>query len=140
MNPEGKARQKIDALLECCGWLVQTKENINLEAGRGVAICELSFYSGEPDYTLFADGKAIGTVEAKPEGNTLTSVEEQSSSTLLESRSRCPHGNPRCLFVTKAPAKKPSSPTASILIPAAVRCFHFTAPKPCSRGCSRKSN
>src|SRR5207244_4556730 len=30
------------------------------------------------DYLLFIDGKAIGTVEAKPEGYTLTGVEEQS--------------------------------------------------------------
>jgi len=30
------------------------------------------------DYLLFIDGKAIGTVEAKPEGFTLTGVEEQS--------------------------------------------------------------
>jgi type I restriction enzyme R subunit len=29
-------------------------------------------------YLLFVDGKAIGTVEAKPEGYTLTGVEEQS--------------------------------------------------------------
>ncbi|MGZ6479752.1 MAG: DEAD/DEAH box helicase family protein, partial [Bdellovibrionales bacterium] len=32
----------------------------------------------EVDYLLFVDGKAIGTVEAKPEGYTLTGVEEQS--------------------------------------------------------------
>src|SRR5262249_9597967 len=30
------------------------------------------------DYLLFVDGKAIGTVEAKPEGHTLIGVEEQS--------------------------------------------------------------
>jgi type I restriction enzyme R subunit len=34
--------------------------------------------TGEADYLLFAGGKAIGTVEAKPEGYTLTGVEEQS--------------------------------------------------------------
>jgi type I restriction enzyme R subunit len=33
---------------------------------------------GEADYLLFADGKAIATVEAKPEGYTLTGVEGQS--------------------------------------------------------------
>ena len=33
---------------------------------------------GEPDYTLFVDGKAIGTIEAKPAGHSLTGVEEQS--------------------------------------------------------------
>jgi type I restriction enzyme R subunit len=32
----------------------------------------------EADYLLFVDRKAVGTVEAKPEGHTLTGVEEQS--------------------------------------------------------------
>jgi type I restriction enzyme, R subunit len=79
MTPEEKARAKIDATLTASGWLVQTKDRINVSASRGVAICELSFNTGEPDYTLFVDGKALGTVEAKPPGVTLTSVEEQSS-------------------------------------------------------------
>lgn len=79
MNPEKKARQRIDSMLVASGWVVQTKDTINLSAQQGVAICELSFATGEPDYTLFVDGKAIGTVEAKPEGVTLTSVEEQSA-------------------------------------------------------------
>ncbi len=79
MTPEEKARHKIDAMLAASGWVVQTKNKINLSAARGVAVCELSFSTGEPDYTLFADGKAIGTVEAKPEGHSLVGVEEQSS-------------------------------------------------------------
>jgi type I restriction enzyme R subunit len=79
MTPEQQAREKIDAQLLASGWAVQTKDKINLSASRGVAICELSFATGEPDYTLFVDGKALGTVEAKPEGHTLTGVEEQST-------------------------------------------------------------
>lgn len=79
MTPEEKARQEIDAQLTASGWIVQTKDKINLSASRGVAICELSFATGEPDYTLFVDGKALGIVEAKPAGVTLTSVEEQSA-------------------------------------------------------------
>ena len=51
---------------------------MNLAASRGVAVRELTFKTGEPDYTLFVDGKAIGTVEAKPAGHSLTGVEEQS--------------------------------------------------------------
>jgi len=38
----------------------------------------LSFKTGEPDYTLFVDGKVIATIEAKPEGHSLVGVEEQS--------------------------------------------------------------
>lgn len=79
MTPEEKARELIDAMLVASGWAVQTKDKINLSAQRGVAVCELSFKTGEPDYTLFVDGKAIATVEAKPAGVTLTSVEEQSA-------------------------------------------------------------
>lgn len=79
MTPEEQARKEIDAMLFASGWVVQAKSQINLSAARGVAICELSFATGEPDYTLFADEKAIGTVEAKPAGATLTSVEEQSA-------------------------------------------------------------
>ena len=78
-TPEERARQEIDTLLQQCGWIVQTKTEINLSAGCGVAVCELTFKTGEPDYTLFVDAKAIGTIEAKPAGATLTGVEEQSN-------------------------------------------------------------
>ena len=78
-SPEELARQNIDALLEKCGWTLQTRSTINLDAARGVAIREALLKGGdEADYLLFVDRKAIGTVEAKPEGNTLTGVEEQS--------------------------------------------------------------
>jgi len=77
-EPEELARQEIDPLLEKCGWQVQDKSAVNLHIQRGVAVRELSFKTGEPDYTLFVDGKAIGTVEAKPAGHSLTGVEEQS--------------------------------------------------------------
>jgi type I restriction enzyme, R subunit len=79
MTPEEKARQQIDAMLAASGWAVQAKDQVNLSAARGVAIAELAVATGEPDYSLFVDGKAIGTVEAKPEGNSLTDVEEQST-------------------------------------------------------------
>src|SRR5438105_4420897 len=78
MNPEDKARVQIDQQLRACGWHVQNRSEINLHAGRGVAIREAALKTGQADYLLFADAKAIGTVEAKPEGHTLTGVEEQS--------------------------------------------------------------
>jgi type I restriction enzyme R subunit len=77
-DPEELARQEIDALLDRCGWTVQDKNAVNLSASCGVAVRELTFKTGEPDYTLFVDGKAIGTIEAKPTGHALTGVEEQS--------------------------------------------------------------
>lgn len=78
-TPEESARQQIDAQLGAAGWVVQTKDKLNLSASRGVAVAEMSFKTGEPDYTLFVDGKALGTVEAKPVGHSLVGVEEQSA-------------------------------------------------------------
>src|SRR5437879_9015092 len=78
-SPEELARRNVDALLERCSWQVQDRRSINLSAGRGIAVREALLKGGdEVDYLLFVDGKAIGMVEAKPEGHTLTGVEEQS--------------------------------------------------------------
>ncbi len=90
MTPEEKAREKIDAMLSASGWVVQEKSAVNLSAARSVAVAELSFKTGEPDYTLFVDAKAIGTVEAKPEGHSLVGVEEQSAKYVAG----VPHGLP----------------------------------------------
>src|SRR5436305_1217461 len=78
-SPEELAREKIDKVLKECGWILQNRSTINLSAGQGIAIREALLKDrDEVDYLLFVDGKAIGTVEAKPEGFTLTGVEEQS--------------------------------------------------------------
>jgi hypothetical protein len=39
-GPEDKAREKIDAALVASGWIVQDREDMNLTAGRGVAVRE----------------------------------------------------------------------------------------------------
>ena len=78
MTPEEEARQQIDLFLQQAGWIIQDRSQINLAAGPGVAVREAMLKTGEADYLLFAGGKAIATVEAKPEGHTLTGVEEQS--------------------------------------------------------------
>src|SRR5438132_3134338 len=78
-SPEELAREKIDKLLTECGWILQNRSTINFSAGQGIAIREALLKDrDEVDYLLFVDGKAIGTIEAKPEGHTLTGVEEQS--------------------------------------------------------------
>jgi type I site-specific restriction endonuclease len=71
MTPEQRARQQIDLLLQQCGWIVQHRSETNLAAGPGVAIREALLKTGEADYLLFAGGKAIATVEVKPEGYSL---------------------------------------------------------------------
>src|SRR5438094_1932748 len=78
-SPEELARENIDKLLTACGWEVQDRKSINLAAAQGVAIREALLKDrDEVDYLLFVDGKALGTVEAKPEGHTLIAAEEQS--------------------------------------------------------------
>src|SRR3990170_2913285 len=79
MTPEEQARQEIDRRLEQCGWLVQHDRDMNISAGLGVAIRAFPLTTGPADYMLYADGKAIGVVEAKPQGHTLTGVETQSA-------------------------------------------------------------
>ena len=80
MNPEEQARINIDRLLEQAGWVVQDRGDVNLYAGRGVAVREFELKPGHgtADYLLYVDQKAAGVVEAKPEGTTLTGVEVQS--------------------------------------------------------------
>jgi type I restriction enzyme, R subunit len=79
-TPEHKARRDIDADLTEAGWLVQSREDLDLTAGRGIAVREFSMKAGFgfADYLLYLDRKAVGAVEAKAEG-TLTGVEEQTA-------------------------------------------------------------
>jgi type I restriction enzyme, R subunit len=78
ITPEDKARQTIDRLLEAAGWIIQDRKELNLSLPGGVAVREFPMPGfGEADYLLFVDGKAVGVVEAKREGETLTHVERQ---------------------------------------------------------------
>src|SRR5438046_7353784 len=79
-TPEQRARREIDADLAAAGWLVQDRHDLDLTAGRGIAVREFPMKSGFgfADYLLYLDRRAIGAVEAKPEG-TLTGVEAQSA-------------------------------------------------------------
>jgi len=78
-SPEARARENIDQLLADAGWVVQSREDVELTAGRGVAIREFPMKPGfgEADYLLYVDGQALGVVEAKKEGSTLTGFEGQ---------------------------------------------------------------
>jgi len=78
-NPEATARIQIDAQLNAAGWSVQDIKVLNLSASRGVAVREMQSHGGPADYILFVDGKALGVVEAKKEGTTLSAVAEQSA-------------------------------------------------------------
>lgn len=84
MRPEDKARQHIDKLLEAAGWDVQDYENINLGASLGVAVRYFPLPPDEADYLLFINKKAVGVVEAKSKGTTLSGVSEQTNKYLVD--------------------------------------------------------
>jgi hypothetical protein len=44
--PEQKARREIDADLIAAGWLVQNRDELDLTAGRGIAVREFPMKSG----------------------------------------------------------------------------------------------
>lgn len=77
-NPEQIARDKIDALLEASGWVVQNMKELNRNAALGVAVREYPLPAGPCDYLLFVEGKAAGVIEAKKAGVTLSGFAEQS--------------------------------------------------------------
>lgn len=91
MNPAEKARQHIDQLLNAAGWQVQDLRNLNLGASRGVAIREFPLKTGEADYLLFVDRNAVGVIEAKPEGTTLSGVADQTVKYIAGFPKNLPH-------------------------------------------------
>lgn len=78
-NPEQIARDQIDLQLQKCGWVIQSKRNINLTAAIGVAVREYSTEVGPADYVLFVNQKPVGIIEAKrqEEGSRLSAYESQ---------------------------------------------------------------
>ncbi len=80
-TPEQRARDTIDAKLEQAGWLIQSKNRIDFNAGLGVAMREYHTDVGPADYLLFIDRTPVGVIEAKPEdwGQNITTIEEQST-------------------------------------------------------------
>lgn len=81
-DPEQIARDNIDKQLIACGWVIQDKDKINLNAALGVVVRYYLIQDGkETDYVLFIDKKPVGVIEAKreEEGHRLTTVEEQSN-------------------------------------------------------------
>src|SRR5690242_17707539 len=79
LSPEAKARNNIDRQLTEAGWIVQSRDQANVTAGRGVAVTYFPLKSGygQADYLLYVDGIPAGVVEAKKEGQTLSGFEIQ---------------------------------------------------------------
>ncbi len=78
---EQRARVQIDRQLAAAGWVVQDRKDLNLFAGPGVAVREVVMKPGHgrADYLLYVDKRAVGVIEAKPEGTPLSGVEWQSA-------------------------------------------------------------
>ncbi|WP_291430783.1 DEAD/DEAH box helicase family protein [Deinococcus sp.] len=77
MKPEEQARLLIDQQLTAAGWVVQDYKTADLHAADAVALREVPTAAGPCDYMLFYRRRAIGIVEAKPEGTSLIGVSEQ---------------------------------------------------------------
>jgi len=77
LDPEQRARKEIDEQLAACGWVVQDYQHAAVAAAKGVAVREVPTEAGPADYVLFVDRQAVGVIEAKKAGSTLTGVEPQ---------------------------------------------------------------
>ncbi len=91
MKPEEEARKIIDDLLSKAGWAIQDYRKLNLGASLGVAVREFPTNTGPADYVLFVDRKAVGVIEAKPVGTTLSGVAEQSADYMGDIPEVIPH-------------------------------------------------
>ena len=91
MKPEERARKDIDKQLKKANWIIQDRSNLNLGAGSGIAVREFPTKAGPVDYALFANRKAIGVIEAKPAGSTLSGVAEQTSKYIRNFPKNIPH-------------------------------------------------
>ncbi|WP_457640558.1 hypothetical protein [Persephonella sp.] len=92
MTPEQKTRKLIDKQLQEAGWEVQDYKNLNLSSNLGIAVREFPLKGGiTADYLLFVNRKAVGVIEAKPEGTTLGGVSEQSQKYLEALPENIPH-------------------------------------------------
>lgn len=74
---EVQAREVIDEMLHASGWIVQDRDQVNPGAGQGVAVREFTLATGRADYVLYVEGHIVGVVEAKREGDHLSSAVEQ---------------------------------------------------------------
>ncbi|WP_433179903.1 DEAD/DEAH box helicase family protein [Actinoallomurus sp. CA-150999] len=75
---EAQVREQLDRMLMDAGWSVQNPGvGLDLFAGKGVAVREVTTKKGRADYLLYVDRKLAGVIEAKREGADLTTAEEQ---------------------------------------------------------------
>jgi len=91
LKPEQFARIQIDKQLLLCGWIIQDVKRIDFSAGVGIAVRELQTGEGPADYMLFIDRMAVGIIEAKPEGTTLSGIADQNEKYIANFPDSIPH-------------------------------------------------
>ena len=108
LAPEQEARRRIDAMLVRAGWIVQDYRAVNLYAGVGVAVREVPTDAGPADYVLFVESQAVGIIEAKKAGTTLSGVEP---SVLLVPQDL--NDQPASVLLERIRAERASAPAAT---------------------------
>jgi type I restriction enzyme, R subunit len=83
-HPEDRSRAALDGQLAACGWMVQSRDGLNLGAGPGIAVREFGTGAGPTDYGLFVDKQFCGVIEAKPGGTTLSGYADQAARYISE--------------------------------------------------------
>jgi len=128
-EPEEQAREIIDNLLELAGWKVQDRKDYDPTQGLGIAIREFPFGSGEGDYALFVDRKAIGVIEAKPVGTTLGGVDSQSGKYAESFPENYPHVHLPLPFVYESTGEETLFRNLRDPTPRSRRIFAFHKPE-----------
>jgi len=114
LAPEQKARIDIDAQPGLRGWVGQDYTSAAVGAADGGAVHEMPTPAGPANYVLFADQQAVGVIEAKKVGTTLTRVEWQTheyqtnfsgelSAVLIQDRCPLHMSRPRSSRASRAP-------------------------------------
>lgn len=133
-HPEDKSRAEIDAKLTACGWIVQSRDEMNLSAGPGVAVREFATSAGPADYALFVDQTFCSVIEAKPDGTTLSGFSEQAAGYLSGAPDYLPGGANKRRFEyvstgTETIFRDPPTPSR-----VRAACLGFTGRKRCDSG------
>lgn len=132
LPPEQLAREEINRVLAECGWIVQDYAEMHIGAGPASPSASFLLDTGFVDYLLYASGKVIGVLEAKPAGHTLKGVDHEPGDPRASPRA-CRAGRPtgrRCRLPTSPRASSRSSPATSTPSRAAARSL----PSPHPRG------
>lgn len=79
MPNEQKAKVSIDRLLTAASLAVQAYKHYNPGAPHSIALRDVQLKDGRCDYPLIVDRAAVGIIEAKREGKTLSDVADQSA-------------------------------------------------------------